>query len=74
MSAVVSAFHGAAELAKQIKKKRRKRRSDQVNEKQLQAALEAGEFQVQQRDAAYRAELGLRFQTGDGRPPWFGFV
>lgn len=51
---------------KQLKKRRKKRKGDLVTEKQLQASLEAGEFQVQQRDSAYQNELGVRFQAGDG--------
>jgi hypothetical protein len=67
VSAVVSAYHGGGELVKQLKKKRRKRKGDQVTEKQLLVSLEAGENQVNDRDAAYRKELGARFSSGDGK-------
>jgi hypothetical protein len=67
VAAVVSAFHGGAELVAHIKKKRRKRRGEQAyKENQLQDSLESGEAQVETRYAADCRELGEWVKRGDG--------
>ncbi|KAF2204990.1 hypothetical protein GQ43DRAFT_437421 [Delitschia confertaspora ATCC 74209] len=66
VAAVVSAFHGGAELVAHIKNKHRKRKSEQAyQEKQLQESLETGETQVGQRFAADCKELGDIVKMGD---------
>jgi hypothetical protein len=68
VSAVVSAFHGGADLVKQIRKRSKRRKGEQaVKEKLLQEALETGEVQISQRYTAHYDELGARFKTGDGK-------
>lgn len=67
VSAVVSAFHGGAELVKQIRKRSKKRKGEQfVKEKLLQEALESGEVQISQRYTTHHDELGPPFRIGDG--------
>ncbi|OCK86368.1 hypothetical protein K432DRAFT_376868 [Lepidopterella palustris CBS 459.81] len=66
VAAVVSAFHGGAELVAHIKKKHRKRKSEQAyKEKQLQESLQTGEVQVEQRYASDCRELGEWVKRGD---------
>lgn len=70
VSAVVSAFHGGAELVAHIKKKHRKRKSEQAyKEKQLQESLQTGETQVDQRYASDCRELGEYMRKGDSMLP-----
>lgn len=67
VSAVVSAFHGGAELVAHIKKKYKRRKSEQAyKERQLQESLQTGEVQVEQRYAADCRELGAYVKKGDG--------
>jgi hypothetical protein len=66
VSAVVSTFHGGAELVAHIKKKYKRRKSEQAyKEKQLQESLQTGEVQVEQRYAADCRELGAYVKKGD---------
>src|SRR4051812_27468967 len=72
--AVVSAFHGGAELVAHIKKKHRRRSSktqtqQDFEEKQLQDSLETGETQVTQRFTSDVKELGEIVRVGDGVSP-----
>lgn len=78
VAAVVSAFHGGAELVAHIKKKQRRRSSkgrsqQEFEEKQLQDSLETGENQVGLRYTQDLNELGELIRIGDGlcpqRPP-----
>jgi len=67
VSAVISAFHGGAELVKIIKKKHRRRKNKQAyQEEALQESLQNGERQVGLKYTTDFRELGPRFQTGDG--------
>jgi hypothetical protein len=67
VSAVVSAFHGGADLVKQIRKRSKKRKGEQfVKEKLLQEALESGEMQISQRYTTHFDEMGPQFRVGDG--------
>ncbi|KAF2473084.1 uncharacterized protein BDR25DRAFT_302100 [Lindgomyces ingoldianus] len=67
VAAVVSAFHGGAELVAHIKKKRRRRSKSQqeFEEKQLQDSLQTGETTVGQRYVADIKELGEIVRIGD---------
>ncbi|KAH7139366.1 hypothetical protein B0J11DRAFT_575280 [Dendryphion nanum] len=70
VAAVISAFHGGAELIAHIKKKHRRRSSksqtrQEFEEKQLQDSLETGEAQVVQRYATDMKELGEVIRVGD---------
>ncbi|KAF2815404.1 uncharacterized protein BDZ99DRAFT_472681 [Mytilinidion resinicola] len=66
VAAVVSAFHGGAELVAQMKKKHKKRKGEQAyKEKQLQESLQSGEIQVETRYAADCRELGEYVKRGD---------
>lgn len=68
VSAVVSAFHGGAELVKIIKKRHRRRKTRQAfQEEALQESLQTGEKQVGLRYATDYNELGVRFRMGDGK-------
>lgn len=70
IAAVVSAFHGGAELVKAIKKKHKKRKDVErdFQEKQLQESLEQGEKQVSVRYCAEYDVFGYAFRAGDGMP------
>ncbi|KAF2190978.1 hypothetical protein K469DRAFT_746440 [Zopfia rhizophila CBS 207.26] len=66
VAAIISAFHDGTELVAQIKKKSRRRKSEQeFQEKQLQDSLQAGEIQVGQQYAADLKELGEMVRIGD---------
>ncbi|PSN67445.1 hypothetical protein BS50DRAFT_391996 [Corynespora cassiicola Philippines] len=70
VAAVVSAFHGGAELISHIKKKHRRRSSksqtqQDFEEKQLQQSLEKGENQVQLHYSSDVRELGNIMRVGD---------
>jgi ribosomal protein L32 len=68
VSAVVSAFHGGADLVSQIRKRSKRRKGEQaLKEKLLQESLETGELQISQRYTSHYEELGQRFKTGDGK-------
>lgn len=68
VSAVISAFHGGAELVKIIKKKHRRRRTRQAfREEALQESLQTGETQIGLRFATDYNELGVPFRMGDGK-------
>jgi hypothetical protein len=70
VAAVVSAFHGGADLVKQIRKRSKRRKGEQaVKEKLLQESLEAGEMQISQRYTTHYEKLGQRFKAGDGEAP-----
>ena len=67
VAAVLSVFHNAADLMKQISKKTKKKKSEQAfKQKFLLETLEAGEIQISQRYGQYLEELGDGFKTGDG--------
>jgi hypothetical protein len=75
VAAVVSAFHGGAELVAHIKKKQRRRSSkgrsqQEFEEKQLQDSLETGETQVGLRYTQDLKELGELIRIGDGLCPY----
>ncbi|KAF2501508.1 hypothetical protein BU16DRAFT_201395 [Lophium mytilinum] len=66
VAAVVSAFHGGAELVTQIKKKHKKRKGEQAyKEKQLQESLQSGEVQIETRYGADCREMGEYVKRGD---------
>ncbi|KAK5143382.1 hypothetical protein BJ546DRAFT_1057027 [Cryomyces antarcticus] len=66
IAAVVSAFHGGAELTKALKKRNKKRKTEQAyKEKMLQEALVAGETQVKRRYDDEFNQLGVAFSKGD---------
>ncbi|TKA79249.1 hypothetical protein B0A49_00909 [Cryomyces minteri] len=66
IAAVVSAFHGGAELMRALKKRNKKRKTEQAyKEKMLQEALMAGETQVKRRYAEEFNQLGVAFSKGD---------
>ncbi|KAF2006901.1 hypothetical protein P154DRAFT_569597 [Amniculicola lignicola CBS 123094] len=70
VAAVVSAFHGGAELVAHIKKKHRRRSSKgqtqkDFEEKQLQDSLETGETEVGKRYTSDIKELGQLMRVGD---------
>ncbi|KKY21299.1 hypothetical protein UCDDS831_g04367 [Diplodia seriata] len=66
VSAVASAFHSGAELLKQLKKQRKKRKGeDAYREKALLESLENGETQIEQHYAADCQELGQTVRIGD---------
>ncbi|KAF2115672.1 hypothetical protein BDV96DRAFT_54241 [Lophiotrema nucula] len=66
VAAVVSAFHGGAELVAHLKKKHRRRKSQQqFEEQQLQDSLETGENTVGQRYSTDMKELGEIVRVGD---------
>lgn len=72
VAAVVSAFHGGAELLKIVKEKRRTRKArDQAQqeweEKLLQDSLVTGEQQISLRWAQDTRELGEYMRVGDGK-------
>jgi hypothetical protein len=70
VAAVVSAFHGGADLVKQIRKKSKSSKSNvekAIKEKMLQETLETGEAQISEKYSTHFQELGSRFQTGDGK-------
>jgi hypothetical protein len=71
VAAVVSAFHGGAELVAHIKKKRRRRSKAQqeFEEKQLQDSLQSGQTAVEQRYVADIREMGEIVRIGDGLFP-----
>ncbi|KAK7727098.1 hypothetical protein SLS57_003132 [Botryosphaeria dothidea] len=66
VAAVASAFHSGAELLKQLKKQRKKRKGEEAyKEKALLESLENGEAQIEQRYAADCRELGQSVKIGD---------
>lgn len=69
VAAVVSAFHGGAELVGRIKEKRRRRSKKQTQqdfeEQQLQDSLTTGESKVANRFASDVQELGEIVRVGD---------
>lgn len=68
VAAVASAFHSGAELLKQLKKQRKKRKGEEAyKEKALLESLENGEAQIEQRYAADCRELGQSVKIGDGQ-------
>jgi hypothetical protein len=68
VSGVVSAFHGGADLVKQIRKRSKKKKGEQaLKEKLLQEALESGESQISKLYTQHHNELGASFKTGDGK-------
>lgn len=75
VAAVVSAFHGGAELLKLVKKKRQARKGrdqaqQEFEEEQLQQSLVTGEQQINLRYAQDTRELGEFMRVGDGKPQW----
>jgi hypothetical protein len=77
IAAIISAFHGGAELLKHVKGKRRKSRQAQqeFEEKQLQDSLLSGEQQIGFRYAQDMREFGDLIRIGDGKlhpaqSPW----
>lgn len=70
VAAVVSAFHGGAELLKLIKNRRARKVRDQgqqeVEENKLENSLVTGEQQINLRYAQDRRELGEFMRVGDG--------
>jgi hypothetical protein len=74
VAAVVSAFHGGADLVANIKKKSHRRSSltdddDESERKKLRVSLETGESQVGFRYAADMNKFGDMVRIGDGTPP-----
>lgn len=72
VAAVVSAFHGGADLVANIKKKNRRRSSnaendDEAERKKLQVSLETGESQIGFRYAADMNRFGDLVRVGDGQ-------
>lgn len=72
VAAVVSAFHGGADLVANIKKKNRRRSSnadndDEAERKKLQVSLETGESQIGFRYAADMNKFGDLVRVGDGQ-------
>ncbi|KIW08099.1 uncharacterized protein PV09_01037 [Verruconis gallopava] len=68
IAAVLSVFHNAADLTKQISKKSKKKKSEHaLRLKWLLETLESGEVQISQRYSQYLQELGERFRLGDDR-------
>jgi len=66
VSAIVSVFHNAADLMKQILKKSKKKGELAMKQKWLLESLESGELQISQRYSQHYQELGARFKAGDG--------
>ena len=66
--AVVSCFHNAADLTKQLSKKSKKRRGSEtgIRLKILLESLEAGEIKISQKYSQHFEELGSVFKVGDG--------
>jgi hypothetical protein len=69
VSAIISAFHGASDLLKHIKKRRKARAQAQQDfeEKQLQNSLDSGELQIGLRYTQDIRELGDYVRIGDGK-------
>jgi Trm5-related predicted tRNA methylase len=68
--AVATAFHAGADLMREIRKRRsRKRRGGDLaaREKMVQDTLEDAETQVSKRYEDHLQELGDQFKFGDGR-------
>jgi Trm5-related predicted tRNA methylase len=68
--AVATAFHAGADLMREIRKRRsRKRRGSEqaAREKMVQDTLEEAETQVSKRYDDHFKELGDQFKFGDGR-------
>jgi hypothetical protein len=72
VAAVVSAFHGGADLVASIKKKNRRRSNDadsddEAERQKLQVSLETGESQIGFRYAADMNKFGDLVRVGDGQ-------
>jgi hypothetical protein len=68
VAAVLSVFHNAADLTKQISKKTKKKKSEQaMRQKWLLETLESGELQISQKYSQYLQELGDRYKVGDSK-------
>jgi hypothetical protein len=73
VAAVVSAFHGGADLVASIKKKNRRRSNDAdsgddgAERQKLQVSLETGESQIGFRYAADMNKFGDLVRVGDGQ-------
>jgi hypothetical protein len=66
VAAVLSVFHNAADLMKQIIKRLKKKKSEQgLRLKWLLETLESGELQISQKYSQHMEELGDRFKVGD---------
>lgn len=76
VAAVVSAFHGGAELLKHIKTKRRQARQarQEFEEDQLQSSLETGEKQITQHYDQDMRQYGDLMRVGDVVGEYFNML